>query len=115
MSSFVLSLDTTYPLLEFGSFSTIVQAGDQLVVPYTIDEPEITSAEFVSGAVHTALSVSPTEITGSPPAGAGSLVVTVRDGVGNEGTYVRTDITILAEPILSPVRLSVGVAGAAAT
>lgn len=102
-SSFVLSLDTTYPLLELDDLPTNLSAGDTLIVGYTLDEGEVVTATFGDAT----LSVSLTQISGLLPAGDGPLTITVRDEVGNEGTYLFS-LTVDSGTIVRPVRIAAG-------
>lgn len=84
-ASLVVTLDTTPPQLTLGQAYLV---GQELHVPYWVDEPALIDAQFANGG---ALIKTDTELIGTlADAGSGRIQALTRDGVFNERAW---DIT----------------------
>ncbi len=99
-SYFLLELDTTAPVVEFGT-PTGLSAGQTLIVPYSVTEYGIFSADFVDAlGKHMPMNIGPAELTlelpVDVPAGNSRVQVITLDEVGNSSTF---DLAITIEGI----------------
>jgi hypothetical protein len=85
-TSVIIELDTTAPLIEFGPVS--ITAPLNLIVPYTINEPSVSSAKLITtiGDINGIINIDNLvfDLTASGIAGVQMLVVDLMDDVSNE-------------------------------
>lgn len=86
MSAATLTLDTTPPVVQWGTVAG-ARPGQVLTVGYELDELEILAAELDAGGLQTQLAIGAQSLSGPVPDSAtatATVRVTVRDLVGNQ-------------------------------
>lgn len=77
----LLELDVDPPAVATGQ---VASAGGLLLVPYTLDEPELLDATFIAGPQTLTAAVLPDRVEVATTSRSGRLDLHVRDAVGNE-------------------------------
>jgi hypothetical protein len=103
-SSFVLTLDTQAPVVTWG-FPDGTDQGEELRVPYAVNEPGIISADLeLPDGRHLSMEVQPgvlvVQLPDDTPEGPATVSALVRDDVWNEAT--RTHVVQLTGEIAPP-------------